>query len=109
MALNFVALANGDLPLIAGAIYTVGSGKFGVVRSITVVNHSGADRTINIYVTRSAVRNRVSSTNQILLSGYKTVEDNSHVLGAGDKIEGDANGDHVSYVIEGTEETIEAV
>jgi hypothetical protein len=77
-----------------------------ILRTITMVNRSASDRMVNLMIRRLGSTRWISPKNMELKSGYKTREDESHVLEPGEQLRAYANGTGVDIVVEGATEKI---
>lgn len=84
------------LPATKGTLYTVPVGRAAAIKSFTLSNTAGADRTVNIYVKKSGgVSTAIVPKNYTFIGGDQAdVLDGSAIcLAAGDSIEGECVGD----------------
>ena len=94
------SLARGKLPAVKTALYTVPVGKKAIIKSLTLVNISGATRTVNLYIEDEWI----TPFDFQLGATYRTLDDAVHPMGAGEAVQGDADvADSVSYHIDGVE------
>lgn len=107
MAFNIKALADGQLPAVKGTLYVCPAVTSAIVKNIILVA-DGSPRTVNLYKkTSGGTSRRIIPINQALAAGQSGVVREEQTLGAGDMIEGDANGDAnvVDFTINGVEQT----
>jgi len=98
-------LANGQLANIKGTLYLCPAATQALIKSIILVNISGANLTGNIYVKRATSR-RIIAKDTTFDIALETVIERNIILEAGDLIEGDASGaTSIDYCIFGIEQT----
>lgn len=106
MASTVKNLANGQLPLSKGTLYTVPSSTSAIVSSIVPVNTDSVARTINLYYCKSGGVSRSLIPKDVSANAGKHYNLGTFLItmGAGDKIEGDASAATVvDYTISGVE------
>ena len=104
MSLQVKALADGQLGAATVVLYTVPIGRTAIIKTITVVNTDVATRQFNLYLRRTGTLRRISSANQNLGAGWKSVEDVPHTMESGDTVEGSASiAGVIDYTIDGVE------
>ena len=98
-------LANGQLPVSIGTLYTVPASTSTIVKSITLVNTDTVTRTVNLYISTGTAR-RIIPKDLSLLAGESFRVDEVFTLEATHLIRGDASAASVvDYVISGVQET----
>lgn len=100
-------LANGQLPLATGDLYTVPGATTAIIKTITLVNTDVSARLVNLYLLKAAgTARKIIPVNTSLPVGYSLETDEEYTLGAGDKIQGDATAaTMVDFTVNGVEET----
>ena len=102
MAVALKALANGQLAVAKGTLYTV-PGATTAAAKVVLVNTDAAARTVNIYVNPGGTSRRISPKDLSLGAGEQWVSE-VVTLEAADLIEGDASAATVvDYSIHGFE------
>lgn len=98
-------LGNGQLPNTKTTIYTVPIGKSAIVRSVLLVNTSGAAVTLNLYAKFDGVNSRRIMPKDLTLQANALYESDIPVtLEGGDVIEGEASAaTTVDYIVSGVE------
>ena len=106
MAITAKQLADGQLPIATGDLYTSPALTTAYIKSIILVNTDIVARTINLYLLSVAgTARRIAPVNVNLAAGAMYQEDIPIVLDAGDKIQGDASvAAVVDYIICGAQE-----
>jgi len=104
MALTIQALADGQLPAAAAALYTVPGATQAVIKTITLVNTDTVVRAVNLYINATGVNRRIIPEDMDLGPGNAFVFDDELMLEAADMIQGDADAANViDYTINGIE------
>lgn len=101
-------LANGQLGTVtAGDLYTVPALTTAIIKTITLVNTDTAARLVNLYLLRSAgTARKIIPVSTSLAAGFSLETDEVYTLGAGDKVQGDADAAlKLDFTINGVEET----
>lgn len=95
----------GQLPNAKGTLYTTPAATKAILKTISLVEVTGNNRTVNIYLKRGTSR-RIIPLAMALLAGAEYTKETWHHLLAGDLIEGDASAvASVDYWISIVEET----
>jgi len=98
-------LADGQLAVAKGTLYTCPASTQTIIKTITLVNTDSSARTVNLYVSTGTSR-RIIPVDMSLGIGYSLIFDDELTLEAADLIEGDASAATVvDYYIAGIEET----
>lgn len=96
------ALADGQLPLSKGTLFTVPSGKVAIINSIVMVNTSGSTLAVNLYVNRTGTSRRIFPKDLQMNPNGMIQETFALTLEAGDILEGNAGtATTVDYVVSG--------
>lgn len=100
-------LGNGQLPNAIGDLYTVPAATQAIVRTIILVNVSGAAKTTNLYIKKSGgTARRIWEQDFSLADKAQSTFSEILTLATGDKIQGDASAvTSVDYSIFGIEES----
>jgi hypothetical protein len=99
-------MAEGQLPIAKGTLYTVPGATSALIKTIILVNTDASARTINIYVKPGATSRRIFTKDFSLAAGDQTQLDLNIILETGDLLEGDASAATVvDYFVCGVEET----
>ncbi len=100
------ALADGQLPAAAAALYTVPAATSAIIKTITISNTDAVTRTVNLYLNVSGVNRRILPQNMPMPQNYTFIFGDELTLETGDMIQGDASAALVvDYTINGIEET----
>jgi len=100
------ALADGQLPAAAAALYTVPASTSTIIKTITISNTDSVTRTVNLYINANGVNRRIIPQNLPMPQNYTWINNDELTLETGDMIQGDASAANVvDYTINGIEET----
>jgi len=105
--MNIKSLADGQLAIATGDLYTVPASTETIIKTITLVNGHTSAVAVNLYILRSGGTARKIIPKDLSLGvGYLLAYDDEITLEAGDKIQGDADtAAVVDYIISGVEKT----
>lgn len=96
-------LGIGILPMVRGQLYLCPTRTRTVVKTISLVNVSGMDVTLNLYVNAGNPR-RIAGMDLKLRAGQYAQDLGEYAIEAGQAIEGDASRtDAIEYLISGIE------
>lgn len=106
MTLAPQVLGDGQLPSTLGDLYTVGTGKSAIIKSIVMVNTNTITETVNLYVLKSGSTARLITPKNFQFGAeYKATIDDIITLATGDKIQGvTTTASKVDYEIFGVEQ-----
>lgn len=80
-------------------MYAVVNAKYGVVKSITLINNNDDDATINVWVKTTGSKQLLTPSDFTLKSGRKLIIDNEYTLGQNNVLSGNSTKDNVVYQV----------
>lgn len=91
MTVAVKSLADGQLPVSIGDLYTCPASTQAIIKTIKIVNTNTTAEAVNIYVLKaSSTARRIAPKAFSLAAAYMMVLDDEVTLEAGDKIQGDS-------------------
>lgn len=106
MAIGIKSLADGQLAVTKGTIYTTAASTQTIIKTITLVNTAGSTVRVNLYFKATGgTSRRIIPKDTELEAGNLLIMDDEQTLEAADIIEGDASsGTTIDYVVSGVED-----
>jgi hypothetical protein len=113
MAIQIKQLGRGTLPTSEGDLYVVSSNKAGIVKNIRLVNTTGSQITVNLYMKRgTGTSYRIAPVSQAIAANAAYIDDKEVTLefvtdaASSDRITGWASATGVHYVLSGIERDV---